>query len=241
MTSRADLQLLQAALDAAVGLARSDLDEVLRAILALPPDQVREELLATLPALVDTYGDMVGVAAAEWYEQVRAAQVGGTYMAQVAPLAPVEQIHGTARYGAHLWETLGPDSAIALLSGAVQRYVAYAGRATVARNIARDPGKPRFARVPSGAKTCAFCLMLASRGFVYHSRETAGDMSHYHDDCDCQIAPEWAQGDVHIDGYDPDALYAQYREARAIAGSDNQADILTALRSLGVTTDAHVH
>lgn len=40
---------------------------------------------------------------------------------------------------------------------------------TMMENAARDPLKPRFARVPGGGETCKFCLMLASRGFVYHT------------------------------------------------------------------------
>lgn len=50
----------------------------------------------------------------------------------------------------------------------------------VAYNAKKDPKKPRWARVPAGAETCEWCIMLASRGFVYHSEETA---SHAHANC----------------------------------------------------------
>lgn len=62
----------------------------------------------------------------------------------------------------------------------------------------------RFARVPSGGETCRFCIMLASRGAVYYSEESAGKNNHYHANCRCRIVPSW--GLAQIEGYDP-ALY----------------------------------
>lgn len=54
-----------------------------------------------------------------------------------------------------------------------------------------DPTSPRWALVPRGAMTCAFCLMLASCGFAYQSDETAGRQMQYHRDCD--IIPSWGR------------------------------------------------
>jgi hypothetical protein len=53
--------------------------------------------------------------------------------------------------------------------------------------------KIRYARVPIG-KTCAFCIMICGRGFVYLSAETAGISAAYHDNCDCQIMPNIGNG-----------------------------------------------
>ena len=82
---------------------------------------------------------------------------------------------------------------------------------TMTRNAERDG--VRYARVPTGPETCGWCLMLASRGFVYASEATAGGdrQDHYHNDCDCKIMPEF--GDTEVEGYDPDALYDVYIEA----------------------------
>nr|WP_225752410.1 ADP-ribosyltransferase [Pseudoclavibacter sp. Marseille-Q3772] len=57
--------------------------------------------------------------------------------------------------------------------------------------------------------------MLASRGWVYHSKETAGINGGYHDRCNCQIVPSWGAGKAHLEGYDPDDLYEKYMAARA--------------------------
>ena len=67
----------------------------------------------------------------------------------------------------------------------------------------------RFARVPAGGETCPFCLMLASRGAVYYTEETAGANSHYHAHCRCQIVPSW--DGAAIEGYDPDLYYDMWK------------------------------
>ena len=88
-------------------------------------------------------------------------------------------------------------------------------------NVGNDPygGEVRYARVPTGAETCDFCIMLASRGPVYHTPETAGATDHYHKGCDCRVIPFWGTFDagpsrrgsvMSIESYDPDALYEQY-------------------------------
>ena len=75
----------------------------------------------------------------------------------------------------------------------------------------------RYARVPSGRETCAFCFMLASRGFVYWSEEEAGGMGHkYHSHCDCVIVPGFHKSsgvneDEQIEGYKPSKLYERYQ------------------------------
>ena len=79
---------------------------------------------------------------------------------------------------------------------------------SVINNGARDKAKPRYARVPSGSETCAFCMMLASRGFVY-SKEGAN--AHYHDNCDCRIVPGF-NGVTEVEGYDPAECYDRWQE-----------------------------
>lgn len=67
-----------------------------------------------------------------------------------------------------------------------------------------------WARVPTGAETCGWCLMLCSRGPVYKEARTAGldladrhaladydagqevtsdDMEEWHEGCDCKVVP----------------------------------------------------
>lgn len=54
------------------------------------------------------------------------------------------------------------------------RIVSVTARITTMRSAAIDSTRLRYARVPSGAYTCLFCVMCASRGFTYWDEETAG-------------------------------------------------------------------
>ena len=77
---------------------------------------------------------------------------------------------------------------------------------TIMANAARDRKRGvRFARVTTGRETCAFCYMLASRGAVYHTRETAGQFSHYHRRCDCKVVPGFEDDPDAplVEGHDP--------------------------------------
>lgn len=53
----------------------------------LPKDNklaLRDALLELVPAIVDKYGDLAALAAAEYYEQERHSQIGGSYKAVIA-------------------------------------------------------------------------------------------------------------------------------------------------------------
>ena len=122
--------------------------------------------------------------------------------------------------------------ALSLTAGAVQRLVQQGGRDTLHRNVREDPSEPRWARAPQGAETCAWCRMLASRGAVYLSRESAGgDDNNWHNDCDCQPVPVWRGQDL---PYDADGFLQQYVDARAKAGGDPKAITAQMRDDLGV-------
>lgn len=81
----------------------------------------------------------------------------------------------------------------------------------------REKSRVRFARVPQGTETCPFCLMLASRGAVYYSKEIAGANSHYHPNCKCAIVPVW--GNTQIEGYNPEEYYDRWKHPERYYGS----------------------
>jgi hypothetical protein len=62
-------------------------------------------------------------------------------------------------------------------------------------NKSRDPRRPfAYARILHGEYSCAFCIMLASRGPIYESKTSAlgsnGNIfDKYHDNCDCSCVP----------------------------------------------------
>lgn len=218
MTTRSDVDRLARASRRVVGLARADLAQYFAALPLDSPELVRDALLEVVPALVREYGDIAATAAAEWYEEVRASSVSGMHYARLGATATTDSTMSAVRFASgHLFGD-NPQQTLVVLSGAIQRFITYSSRSTVAVNAAHDPQNPRFARVPTGAKTCAFCEMLASRGFVYYSEEAAGAFDEWHNDCDCQIVPEWDKDAHHIKGYDPDAMYGRYEAAREAAG-----------------------
>lgn len=87
----------------------------------------------------------------------------------------------------------------------------------------RDYMQPRYARVPSGAETCAYCYAIAGLGFQYKSAESA--RRHSHANCDCVIVPSW--GGSYAEDYDSEAYANMFRDARSWL---NSADAPAELR-----------
>ena len=81
------------------------------------------------------------------------------------------------------------------------------------KSRALEYGDVAYARVATGARTCTYCMMLASRGFVYHSENDAeaGD----HRMCDCLIVPG-RYGMDSIEGIDFKAQYDCWREMESL-------------------------
>lgn len=184
MTTRADVNRLADTNRRIVELAKADLLDLMGAMDLSTPEAVRDALLEIVPELVREYGDVAAAAAAEWYSDLRAASgIPGRHVTALSDGADLDAVTGSVRsLAGGLWgdDPLGVASA---LGAALQRYITYSSRDTVRRNAAKDPQRARYARVPTGVVTCAFCEMTASRGFVYHSKQQAGDGNDYHDDC----------------------------------------------------------
>lgn len=143
----------------------------------------------------------------------------------------------------------------ARLDASLQRYVLQPARDTVPLNVAKDPAQPRYVRVPRGATTCAFCVMLASRDLavvlgkeidmtyraanVKHDPETdrlhvfAENGSKFHNNCDCEAVPVF--GNLGIEDVSPNFADYQdmYYKAAADAGTHRDAKkILASMRKL---------
>jgi hypothetical protein len=215
---------------------RSLVQRELRALwAALPgsPEAATVALVEFLPSLISAYGDVAATVAAEFYEQMRTeANISGRFTPRLAPSPAAEAVQINARWAAGPLYRDAPLEALARLDHIVDRMSLQAGRDTIDANVRTDPASPRWARVPTGAETCAFCLTMASRGPVYGSKRSAGgDHNHFHAACDCTPTPIWP-GDALPEGYDPDALYQSYLAARDKAGSGGTKSILSELRKL---------
>lgn len=170
----------------------------------------------TYYSCVDKFGDAASSAACDAYDATMAEL--GISVPPSAPSTPVTATRASTAVATSAKASSGDFSAFSYaLSEMAYTDVGRAANTTTIDNAKRDREKGvRYARVPTGKETCGFCLMLASLGFNYRSRKTAGDMgfgfNRFHDRCDCRVVA----GDdfTEVEGYDPDWLYSVYLDAR---------------------------
>lgn len=179
-------------------------------------------LQATVPpwieavaALVAQYSEVSAALAADFYDGQRAdAGVPGGFTARLADAPPGEQVDASMRWATKdVWDRdadvatpaqLEPldvrlEAAFVKADAATQRLVADVGRETVRQAVRQDRQAVAYARV-AALGACAFCKMLASRGSVYATAETAGrdandrfsgdaSVVKFHNNCHCGIVP----------------------------------------------------
>lgn len=194
------------------GISADAQEKVLRVLesIAWAPENIaecRDTVLMALSEVMPAYTDMAAQAGADFYDAVRETQVGEALGASAVSGYAQEATEGAVRaFVQQIVDGKPVEQFNRMVLDRVDRDVKRAENVSVAENAARDPLKPRYARVPTGAETCSFCLMLASRGFAYRSREAA---SHAHPGCDCRVVAGF--DGMEVEGYDPDALYRQWK------------------------------
>lgn len=218
----------QAARDAFLAAAAEvDFDD-----LAVAADQLRDIIYN----IVEVYGLASGELGAQWYEYCRAMKYDSRYTAIVGQVS---------RYGIKsdcdtvidkLFKgTITEDAMVASLAGVVVDQIQKRARDVILDNldieykaaVARGDYKMAdgigYARVPVG-DTCAFCVMMASRGFVYTSERAAltskrtGDKYHLH--CDCKAVPFTHAHEIKGYGKKLESYNDMYYDARALWKGD---------------------
>lgn len=174
-----------------------------------------DRLKATMPAWQQAVAAVVtqlsaasGTIAAQGYLEDRsAAGIKGAMRVPPGPVPAAEQVATVLDWATRdLWSrTLTPQTVStvqATVEGAAQKLVTDTGRDTVIGAVKADRKARGYARV-ARPNCCAFCRMLASRGPVYKTAETAGEVeastvyggdahgavNRYHDHCHCQVVP----------------------------------------------------
>ena len=166
----------------------------------------REAAKLIMEGYIQGYDDIAAEFAAEWYDH--RAQKSGVALDQAITMTTYEpeSVDAVARYQAKKLAK-GGDAEFAKACGEFARNDAFRSlNETIIANVGRDRDKgARFARVPTGFETCTFCLMLASRGAVYHTRKSAGEWKHFHRGCDCKVVPSFERDPmaVLVEGHDP--------------------------------------
>ena len=187
----------------------------------------REAAKLIMEGFVQGYDDVAAEFAAQWYDH--RAEQGGARLDQAVTMTTYrpDSVDAVARYQARKLAK-GGDAAFAKACGEFARDDAFRSlNETIIANVGRDKDKGvRFARVPTGFETCTFCLMLASRGAVYHTRKTAGEFRHFHRRCDCKIVPGFGDDpDAElVEGVRPKELYERYRAIKQIDSMEGLTD-----------------
>lgn len=154
-------------------------------------------------ALSSHYGEAISSLACQMYEKTAAAQGIAIQTAEPAELPEYGEV-AKAIYGTMKQSQLKVPSTIA-------RLVKQVGADTTLKNAKRDGAQ--FAWVPHG-DTCAFCIVLASRGWQYMSDAALrnGHAEHIHANCDCEYAVRFDRKSG-VAGYDPAKYLEEYEKA----------------------------
>lgn len=184
----------------------------------------REAAKLIMEGFVQGYDDIAAEFAAQWYDDL--AERNGARLQQAVTMTTYKpkSVDEVARYQAKKLGK-GGDVAFARACGEYARNDAFRSlNETIISNVGRDKDKGvRFARVPTGFETCTFCIMLASRGAVYHTRKSAGEFKHFHRHCDCKVVPGFEDDpDAElVEGVNPEELrerWWQLEKVDATAG-----------------------
>ena len=223
--------------------------------------QARRDLVTTLPnvdladrGLVEDL--MTGAArassqatasyAAAFYRGMSIIQTGVDFRARgisgYDPTATIVAVRGIYRRAQREDGTYDEELLARMLEERLEYEVNRSSKVGVWRSGAQDGRDVRYARVPVGAETCAWCLMTAGLGYWFMTEEAA---SHTHAHCDCAIVPSIGRGDVRIDGYDSTVYRDMWREANAALRHGDvppelaaRVDLLAATRE-GYRTDTN--
>lgn len=190
-----------------------------------PIEQVRAEVVALMDAYCGAASDVGARLSSEFYSGLRQMVTGKDGVLSLQSGRNPQATERAVRAFVQKLVDADEDDPVGAFEDLLLERVELEAKRAMAyntiENARRDPDKPRFARVPQGEKTCDFCLMLASRGPVYLTEESAGAFTKFHAHCDCKVIPFWETEEhgksrrrsisMSVEGYDPDALYAQYQ------------------------------
>ena len=191
-------------------------------------------------AVVARYSQVAATLAADFYDGEReAAGVPGAFTVPLADAPPDEQTSNSLRWATKdLWPRdqadatvvqLEPldtrlDTAMVKADGATQKLVADRGRATLRQAVDSDPQAVAYARA-AALGACFFCKLMASRGAVYATAQSAGKGANdlfsgdasvvkFHNDCHCAIVPVFRGQRFELSPHaqEWDRLYREYAQ-----------------------------
>lgn len=210
----AELQEYMAQTNTLSAEAQKKLSQVWGQLSSFHIDEARDILAASMTGLVAEYGDAAALMTAEFMSRYSPNQTRFDYIAPQGISA--ERIDQRVRSAVRHWANGVPESTIKELYGSLDRYIKYSGRESVIEAAKRHK-QLRFAVVPRPGCICSWCLMMASRGFIYYSKDRA-NQARFHDNCSCSVVQGWQYPDgstTQVEGYDPSMLERRWREIEA--------------------------
>ena len=178
--------------------------------------EVDQKMIDFAYGLATKYGEAAGALACEMYDNMAAywaltsAERLVVAAAQPAPTATYAEtakaVYGSAKQSPQY------------IQQSVGRLVKQVAADTTLQNADRDGAQ--FAWIPRG-DTCAFCIMLASRGWQRQGKKAMkdGHAEHIHANCDCAYAIRFSERDD-VEGYDPDRYLDMYEGAEGTKWQD---------------------
>lgn len=209
-----------AALDANADLLEAAVGELEGELSGVPAASLPDALGARYASLVMTYGAGAAAVAVDFYASLR--ELSGAENGYEPSQADAQDAALLLWDARSILETAGGDLSRALppLSGrAVQRAMERAD-STLVDNAARDPAHPKWALVPH-AGACGWCVMIASNGFMYHTRAKAAKARHAN--CRCRPVVDFDTENPALEGYSPKTMRSAYRDCRAAVEDDAKA------------------
>ena len=225
--SKALLDAFRVELETQAGKASSYALAYLEAMRAMFPDvgvaEVRDAAIEAIRESLSIYGDQAAALAGALFDQL-AAEHGYAAGSTVQSVIDDAEIERKVRYFAGSLASGKVEEFDRSVSDLTGYYVKRSAFENMVRNCERNG--IRYARVPSGTETCAFCFMLSSRGFVYRSKGSAsrnhrtGDG--YHRNCDCIVVPGFGDlpPDAQVEGYAPSQMYDRWSQCADTVGID---------------------
>lgn len=225
--SQALLDAFRAELETQAGKASSYALAYLAAMRAMFPDvgvaEVRDAAIEGIRESLSIYGDQAAALAGALFDQL-AAEHGYAAGSTVQSVIDDAEIERKVRYFAGSLASGKAEEFDRSVSDLTGYYVKRSAFENMVRNCERNG--IRYARVPSGTETCAFCFMLSSRGFVYSSKGSASKNHRtgggYHRNCDCVVVPGFGDlpADAQVEGYAPTEMYDRWRQCAQTVGVD---------------------
>lgn len=178
--------------------------------------EIREQAVNVAQDAIGVFGDMACQSANDLFEEI-ARKAGKDVATQIYNDLDPQTGYYLNRKVNKFYDKLD-EIGIEGFEDKLEDTVRYVIRRKAFENMAKNciSNNVRYARVPSSTCKCSFCFMLASRGFEYHTKKSAGgdDAHKFHTGCKCVIVPgmDVINQDKVVEGYKPSKMTDRYND-----------------------------